>query len=329
MVTNKTMNKSIELYKNKYWDVSPKRVSIITPVYNRREELQRALMSIKNQIYREIEYIIVNDGSAIDIDDIVLTFMDVVSFPVLYIKKENGGVHTARNIAISHARGEMICCCDSDDELLPNAVEILISKWDSIDADKKPLYREICARCVDEKGNEDGPEFPQGINELPWKKAYKLSNKIGGEHFGFWRRDTLLECPWPEPEGITFVAECIVWDKLSKKYRSYFVNDAVRVYHKENDESYTRSKKDSIQSIKNSCWNRAYLINYWRIDAKPKMPYLKAMISYIVFKQILKRKKVNVKWIKLDHFVDRFVCFLIWIFVIPISIIYEKKNCDH
>ena len=320
------MNNSVQIFQNKYWEDNPKRVSIMTPVYNRREELQRTFNSIKDQTYNDFEYIVVNDGSTIEIDDIVFDFMNSISFPILYIKKKNGGVHTARNLAATYARGEMICCCDSDDELLPDTITRLIKAWDSIDDKDKPLYREICARCVDEKGIEDGPQFPSNINSLPWKKAYKASNKISGEHFGFWRRDTLKDNPWPEPEGITLVNEGAVWNRLSKTYRSYFINDVVLVIHRENDASYTRAKKVSIQTIRNGCWNMSYTVNNWRTNAKPKISYLKAMILYIVFKQILKRNKISVENAKLNHFIDKFVCVLLWIFVIPVSMYYQKKK---
>ena len=320
---------NIELVKNQYWDrVTDKRVSIITPVYNRKEELLRAFESIKNQSSTDFEYIVVNDGSTIDIDDMVINFISNVPFPALYIKKDNGGVHTARNLAIKYARGEMVCSCDSDDELVNTAIETLLNAWDSLKDEDKPLYREICARCIDEKGNEDGPKFPDGINNLPWKRAYKITNKINGEHFGFWKRDTLLNNPWPEPEGITLVNEGVVWNKLSKKYRSYFINDVVLIIHRENDNSYTRSKKSSIQAIKNACWNMAYSINHWRECAKPKISYLKTMVFYITFKQILKRKKISVKEMNLEHLIDKIVRTLLWLFVIPISFRYQKRKLE-
>lgn len=320
------MDKNIQIHKNKYWDDNPKRVSIMTPVFNRREELPRALNSVKNQIYNDFEYIIVNDGSTIDIDDVVFDFMNSVSFPALYLKKQNGGVHTARNLAVSYARGEMICCCDSDDELVPNAIEKLIKAWDSIGEKEKSLYREVCARCTDEKGIEDGPMFPSDINSLPWKKAYKASNKISGEHFGFWRCDILKDNPWPEPEGITLVNEEVIWNKLSKTYRSYFINDVVLIIHRENNASYTRSKKVSLQTIKNGYWNMAYTINSWRINAKPKISHFKAMILYITFKQILSRNKTDTKFIKLNRFMDKLASVLLWVFVLPISIYYQRKK---
>ena len=50
-------------------------------------------------------------------------FMENTNHPVMYIKKENGGVHTARNLGFRYARGELTINLDSDDELTPNAVQ--------------------------------------------------------------------------------------------------------------------------------------------------------------------------------------------------------------
>ena len=90
---------------NAIWSQCSPRVSVITPVYNRREELPRTLRSVENQTYRNIEYIIVDDGSTLPVDDIVKDFMIKADFPVAFIKKQNGGVHTARNAGIRISRG--------------------------------------------------------------------------------------------------------------------------------------------------------------------------------------------------------------------------------
>ena len=83
--------------QNSYWDSAVVRVSVVIPVYNRRNTIRRTLASLERQIYRNFECIIVNDGSTVNIDDIIEDFMDNTEIPVIYIKKENGGVHTARN----------------------------------------------------------------------------------------------------------------------------------------------------------------------------------------------------------------------------------------
>lgn len=67
------------------WSDENPLVTILTPVYNRRKVLPRALAAVESQTYRNIEYIIVDDGSAESIDDIVIPFAERVDFPVLYL----------------------------------------------------------------------------------------------------------------------------------------------------------------------------------------------------------------------------------------------------
>lgn len=74
--------------------------TIITPCYNPSTTIGRTIESVKRQDFRDFEYIIVDDGSQDDLDSIVMPFLDEADFPVMYIKEENGGVHTARNAAV-------------------------------------------------------------------------------------------------------------------------------------------------------------------------------------------------------------------------------------
>ena len=313
----------METFKNKYWDSFNNRfVSIITPTFNRRDELLRAMDSVNRQTYRDFEYVIVNDGSTIDIDDIVFSFMDKVDFPMLYIKKSNGGVHTARNLAIKHVRGKMIAPLDSDDELVNNALEILVNVWNSIPENKRNEYREVCARCKDQDGNVIGNAFPEGINELIRKEAYLISRKSKGEHFGFWRSDIMKDNPWPEPDGITFVSEEVLWEKLAVNYRSYYINDVVRIYHIEENDSYTRNKL-SVQQLKNKYWSRIYMANSIS-NLRFKKRITNVFIA-CVFKHILIRRKVKVD-IKLTRFLDILLLIFFWIPCFFYSFLYENKK---
>lgn len=317
----------MEIKTNRHWDSKQPRITVITPVFNRRQELERAINSVENQTFTDFEYIIVDDGSTVELNDVVTNLMDRVSFPVLFIKKENGGVHTARNIAIRHARGEMIVNIDSDDELKEDALEILINAWDSIPEDKKQHYREVCARCVDENGKELGSRFPNNINSLSQKKAARFIEKHPAERFGFWRADTLKNNPWPEEKGITFVTEDIVWQKLSKRYKSYYINDCVRIYHQDGNDSYSREKKMSTQSVLNNAWNYGFLLNhrkeYLYFGFKK---YWKYLILFSVFKHILKTKKVDNKSVNLELKKDKVAYVFLWIPTKILSIYYRKKK---
>lgn len=81
------------------------KITVFTPIYNRRKFLNRVIQSVENQTLREIEYILINDGSTEQIDDVIEDYMQIATIPVMYIKKSNGGVHTARNLGWKNARG--------------------------------------------------------------------------------------------------------------------------------------------------------------------------------------------------------------------------------
>ncbi len=88
-------------------------ISIIVPVYNMPiEYLDECLDSLKNQTYKNIEIILVDDGSNKQIAD-YLDYISDVNIIVLY--KENGGVSSARNYGIKESNVKFICFVDADD----------------------------------------------------------------------------------------------------------------------------------------------------------------------------------------------------------------------
>lgn len=101
-------------------ETAPK-VSVVIPTYNRAHILGRAIVSVLGQTYRDIELIVVDDGSVDGTDKLLQTFTD----PRLrYVRQtQNRGVSAARNRGISEARGEWLAFLDSDDEWLPQKLE--------------------------------------------------------------------------------------------------------------------------------------------------------------------------------------------------------------
>ncbi len=101
------------------------RFSIIIPVYNRDEPLQRALDSLSRQTFGNFEVIIIDDGSTPEfgerIQALVTTLSDSRFSLICYQPNRNGAY--ARNRGIEVARGEYLCFLDSDDEWLPEKLE--------------------------------------------------------------------------------------------------------------------------------------------------------------------------------------------------------------
>lgn len=98
--------------------------SLILPVYNTAEFLEKCIDSILGQSYADFEVILVNDGSTDNSLEICRKYQDD---RILVLDKKNGGVSSARNFGINHATGDYIWFIDSDDWIPGNALEIVHS----------------------------------------------------------------------------------------------------------------------------------------------------------------------------------------------------------
>lgn len=155
------------------------KVSIIVPVYNVEDYIEECIDSIVNQTLKEIEIIIVNDGTK---DNSIKKIEKYLSDPrVVLINKENGGLSSARNAGLKLAKGEYISFIDSDDfieltmleDLYNNSEdsEIVFSDiilYNNITKEKKDRKRNIIQKKIGR-----GSSFLDGTPLEVWNKIYK------------------------------------------------------------------------------------------------------------------------------------------------------------
>jgi glycosyltransferase involved in cell wall biosynthesis len=103
-------------------------VSVIIPTYNRSGLVKEAVESVLSQTVRDLEIIVVDDGSA---DDTKAVIESIPDKRVKYFYKSNGGVSSARNLGLSKANGEYIGFLDSDDLWPKNYLEVMLAKLKS------------------------------------------------------------------------------------------------------------------------------------------------------------------------------------------------------
>lgn len=108
-------------------------ISVIVPCYNQAQYLDECLQSVLDQTYQNWECIIVNDGSPDNTEEIALQWTKKDN-RFIYLKKENGGVASARNLGIDTAKGEWILPLDGDDKIGNNYLELASNKF-SLDYD--------------------------------------------------------------------------------------------------------------------------------------------------------------------------------------------------
>lgn len=103
-------------------------ITIVVPVYNAEEKLDRCVQSLLNQSYTNVEILLVNDGSRDNSLSICRKYAQQDS-RVVVIDKPNGGVSSARNAGLDAARGEYIMFCDSDDWVEPDWCECMVTNY--------------------------------------------------------------------------------------------------------------------------------------------------------------------------------------------------------
>lgn len=136
-----------------------KLVSIIVPVYKVEQYLKRCMDSVLNQTYKNIEVILVNDGSP-DNCPVLCDEYATIDSRVRVIHKENGGLSSARNVALDSVKGDYIFFVDSDDWLALDTLEVL-NEYLEKDYDMISFQRTY---LTEEKVVEKGEKNPKDMD---------------------------------------------------------------------------------------------------------------------------------------------------------------------
>jgi CDP-glycerol glycerophosphotransferase len=110
------------------------RVSVVVPVYNVEDYLQECLESIAGQTFRDLECVMVNDGSTDSSPEIAAAFA-AQDDRFRLVSQPNAGLGAARNTGTANATGEFLAFVDSDDVLTPRAYELLVGALDESGSD--------------------------------------------------------------------------------------------------------------------------------------------------------------------------------------------------
>ena len=136
-----------------------KAITVFTPTYNRAYILGKCYQSLNAQTCKDFEWLIIDDGSTDNTRELVETWMQQDNgYPIRYIYKENGGLHTGYNTAIANMDTPLSVCIDSDDCMPDNAIELILSMWSTID---DPNIAGLVGLDFDQDGNLIGKLLPE------------------------------------------------------------------------------------------------------------------------------------------------------------------------
>lgn len=196
----------------------------MTPTYNRAHLLTTCYTSLCRQTVKDFEWIIVDDGSRDDTEAVVKTFAEA-DFPVIYVKKENGGKHTALNASHPYIRGRYVLILDSDDYLTEDAVEQVVLRWE-----EWTLQEDIGMVIFLKGATTESPVCTVNDYGIPVDILRYSRNRItGNDCCEVIRTELFKQYPFPVFPGERFVAECALWNRVARTHQCVYVNEVIYI----------------------------------------------------------------------------------------------------
>jgi len=187
-------------------------ISILTPTWNRANYLERVWTGLLAQTSSDFEWIVADDGSDDGTAELIATLARRSTFPILYLRAAaHVGKARMDNEAIARARGELAMWCDSDDVLLPNAVERLLEVWRSIESSERSNFVGVTALAATADRVIFNPFPGEKLIDVSWNELATRFPAISDMVYVA-RRDCLQSHPFPEVDLV--IPESVVWNVI-------------------------------------------------------------------------------------------------------------------
>lgn len=197
-------------------------VSIVIPTYNRASKVRRAIDSALAQTWSPVEVVVVDDGSTDDTQDALATYASDAR--VVCVRHDrNRGATAAKNTGLDRVTGVFATILDSDDTLVPGAVERLLREFDRLGE----AYGMVFANCADAA---TGAWTGRGLTascDVTFLDA--IAGRFQGEFWGIWRTNALGARRFDlRVNG----GEALVWHDMYRTTRVFYVHEALRLYER-------------------------------------------------------------------------------------------------
>lgn len=280
-------------------------ITIFTPVFNRANIIYKLYESIKRQTFRDFEWLVINDGSVDNIDDVMNAFINEGILNIRYYAQENGGKHRAINKGIELAKGELFFIVDSDDTITSDALYLLNKYYQQIKEDTR--FAGVSGyRCLP-NGCDLYSKPSNSVLDCSSLEFICKYNRRGGMAEAY-KLSVLKQYPFPDIPGEKFCAESLVWNRIAKEHILRYFNKQIYVWNylpdgltrnsiKNRRQSSTYAMMNYSEALRmnmNMKWKVRNAINYWRfyfVNSRKLVPqmfflwYLFAPIGYILCKK--------------------------------------------
>ena len=302
-------------------------VSVVIPVYNRMDTIERSINSVLNQTYKNIEIIVIDDGS---IDDTLKIIEHLSISDIKVLKQNHRGANAARNLGISAAKGEFIAFQDSDDEWLPNKLEkqityMLRSSFSNFKIgiqDKKVGLRSSYEACYCPfflyEGSHNGVFFSDYQDKQKYERdlleMLKVRNVISTQTLVIHRNIIsdvgIFDEEMPRCQDYEFVIRII-----QKKKIGYINEPLVKVYRTDNSISNDEAKQKEANIILlrkyedffniELCLENIFKYNINGLNETELKKEVERIDQYL--KKTLNKRKVNVYKVAMETLIQKYI----------------------
>jgi len=231
-------------------------ISVVMATYNAANTLQRAIDSVLRQSYCDWELIIVDDGST-DETASLLAALDDSRIRVCR-HQHNRGMHAAKNTGLDHVAGEWFTTLDADDEMVPEALEVMLAC-----AERTRATAITCNGLDTTTGRFSGV----GPTADGWLTPEQTA-KSRGDFWGLTQTELVGDLRWDErvPNH-----QAPVWIKVNRKARRYYLHRALVIIHTEGTDRITRQSRTADLRMKSDTYfyigqDADYLRELKRVD---------------------------------------------------------------
>ena len=235
-------------------------LTVFTPAYNRAHTLPRTYDSLRHQSCKDFIWLIVDDGSTDETRKLVEQWQrEEHAFQIDYIYKENGGMHTAHNVAYEHIHTELNVCIDSDDRMAEDAVLKIKLAWNQI---KNEDYAGLIGLDADMNSGEIiGKGFVNDLQDTTLCEYYARGG--AGDKKLVYRTDVINSVPpYPIFANEKYVALAYKYRLIDQNYRLAVINEVLCEVEYQHDGSSMNMFRQYVRNPKGFAFWRKVCMQY-------------------------------------------------------------------